>query len=103
MFNKAPIFVQPKYADFADIFFRNLAAKLLEHTKINNHVIDLVLGQQSPYRLIYSLKSIELEILITYIKINVANGFIRLSKSLAGTLILFVIKPNGSLRLYIDY
>ena len=30
------------YADFANVDSLKLAAKLLEHTKINNHIIELV-------------------------------------------------------------
>ena len=45
----------------------------------------------------------ELETLKAYIKNNLANRFIRPSKSLAGALILFDKKPDGSLRLYVDY
>ena len=45
----------------------------------------------------------ELETLKAYIETNLPNGFIRLSKSLADTLILFDRKSNGSLRLCIDY
>ncbi len=51
----------------------------------------------------YSLGPIKLEILKTYIKNNLANGFIRLSKSATRILIFFDKKLNESLRLYIDY
>ncbi len=34
--------VPSEYADFADVFSLKLAAKLLEHTRINNHAIELV-------------------------------------------------------------
>ena len=39
----------------------------------------------------------------TYIKANLASNFIRPSKSPAGTLILFVLKKDDSLRLCVDY
>ena len=50
--------------------------KLLENTKINEYIIKLEKSKQPPFKLIYSLKLIKLEILKTYIKINLANGFI---------------------------
>ena len=101
--DKAPSKVLNKYADFADIFSLRLAAKLPEHTKINNHAIELINDQQPPYDFIYSLGPMELEILKAYIKINLVSNFIKPSKSPAGAPILFDKKPNGSLRLYIDY
>lgn len=39
----------------------------------------------------------------TYIKTNVANGFLRPFKLSASALILFVWNPDGSLCLYINY
>ena len=45
----------------------------------------------------------ELETLKTYIETNLANGFIRPSKSPAGAPILFVRKSDGSLRLCVNY
>ena len=64
-------------------------AELLEHTRINDHPINLLDDKQLPYGLIYSLGLVELEILKTYIKANFACSFIRPSKPSAGTLILF--------------
>ena len=46
---------------------------------------------------------VELETLKAYIETNLVNGFIRLSKSPAGALILFNKKANGSLRLFVNY
>ncbi len=40
--DEAPTKVLSKYADFADVFSLKLAAKLLEHTEINNYAIKLV-------------------------------------------------------------
>ena len=100
---EAPIKVPTKYSDFLDDFFPDLASKLFEHTEINNHTIELVNGQQPPYRPIYSLGPVELETLKAYIETNLANGFIRPSKSPAGAPILFDRKSDGSLRLCVDY
>ena len=45
----------------------------------------------------------ELETLKTYIKTNLANGFIKLSKSPIDAPILFDWKSDSSLRLCVDY
>ena len=95
--------VSPKYADYADVFSFDLAMELLENTGINEHAIKLQDGKQLPYGPIYSLGPVELEILKTYIKTHLKIGFIRPSKSPAGASILFDKKPDGSLRLCVDY
>ena len=95
--------VLAEYLDFADVFFPDLASELLEHNGINIHIIKLVDGQQPPYSPIYSLEPVELETLKAYIKTNLANEFIKPSKSPAGAPILFDRKSNGSLQLCVDY
>ena len=100
---EAPTKVPAKYSDFADVFSPDLASELSEHTRINDHAIELVEGQQPSYEPIYSLRPVELETLKAYIETNLANGFIRPSKSPAGAPILFDRKSNDSLRLCVDY
>ena len=95
--------VPAEYSDFADVFSPDLASKLPEHTGINDHAIELVDGQQPPYGPIYGLGPVELETLKAYIETNLANKFIRSSKSLAGAPILFKRKSDGFLRLCVDY
>ena len=90
--------VTAKYLDFADVFSPDLAFKLPKHTGIIDHAIKLVKGQQPLYGPIYSLEPVELETLKAYIETNLANGFIRPSKSPAGAPILFVRKSDGFLR-----
>ena len=91
------------YLDFADVFLKKWANVLPERTGVNEHAIKLEKGKQPPYGLIYSLWPVELKTFKTYIEINLSNGFIRASNSSAGAPILFVRKPDGSLRLYINY
>ena len=95
--------VLSKYADFADVFFPKSATKLLKYMRINNHAIELVDDWKPLYGPIYSLNLMELETLKAYIDNNLTNGFIRPFKSLAGATIFFDKKPDGSLRLCIDY
>ena len=95
---RAPTKVLVEYSDFADVFSPDLASELPKHTGINDHAIELVDGQQPPYGPIYSLGPVELETLKAYIETNLANGFIRSSKSPAGAPILFDRKSDGFLR-----
>lgn len=80
-----------------------LVAELLEHTKINDNAIGVVNSKQPAYRSIYNLKLMELEILKTFIKINLADSFIKSSKSLAGALIFFVWKLDKRFCLCVNY
>jgi hypothetical protein len=53
--------------------------------------------------LIYSLSERELETLREYIKKNLIKKYIRSSKLLVKYPILFVLKKDGKLRIYVDY
>ena len=77
--------------------------KLLENTGINEHTIKLEKGKQPFFGPIYSLRPVELEILKIYIKKNLANDFIQLSKSFTEAFILFDKKPDKSLYFCMDY
>ena len=101
--NEAPTSIPTKYSDFADVFSPELASELPKYTGINDHAIKLVDNQLPPYGPIYSLGPVELETLKIYIETNLKNSFIRPSKSPAEALILFDKKPDGSLRLCVDY
>ena len=54
-------------------------------------------------RLIYTLLEKELSVLRYYLKENLRKGFIREFKSLVSSSILFILKKDGKLRLYINY
>ena len=92
--NKVP----SKYTDFVDVFLSKLATELPEYN-INDHVIEFVDDWQPLYDTIYSLKPVELEILKSYLKNNLANGL----SPLLVHLFLLDKKLDGSLRLCIDY
>ena len=95
--------VSVKYSNFTDVFSLDLTSKLPEHTRINDHNIELVDDQQPLYGPIYSLGPVELETLKAYIETNLANNFIRLSKSLANAPILFNRKSDSFFWLCVNY
>ena len=95
--------IPTKYSNFSNVFFSDSVVELPEYTRNNNHLINLLDNKQLSYSLIYSLGLVELKILETYIKTNLASNFIRPSKSLASIAILFVQKKNNSLCLCIDF
>ena len=77
--------------------------ELSENIGMNEYIIKLEEGKQLLFGPIYSLGPVELETLKTYIKINLANGFIQSSKSLVRALILFNRKPDRSFRFCMNY
>ena len=99
----ALISIYSQYTDLVDIFSKDLVTKLPKYTRINDHAVNLVKEQQPPYGLVYSLGPVELEILKTLIKTNLANGFIKRSKSPADAFILCVKKLDRKLQLCVDY
>ena len=103
IFDEAPTEVPAEYSDYSNVFSAENVAEIPENTKINEHAIELEEGKQPTFGPIYSLGPVELETMKTYIETNLANGFIRPSKSPAGALILFNQKPDRSFRLCVDY
>ena len=91
-----------EYVKYFDIFSNSDTAELPSHEP-TDHVIDLIDEKQPSYGPIYSLNEVELNTLRGYIETNLANDFIRSSTSPTGSPILFVKKPDGGLRLYVNY
>ena len=73
----------------------------------NREGIDLAIeiqeGREPPYGPLYPLSQAELEALREYLQDSLGKGIIRPSKSPVGAPILFALKKNGGLRLYVDY
>ena len=103
LFNEALTEISAEYFDYSNIFSAEYAAELPENTGINEHAIKLEKDKQPLFEPIYSLKLVELKTLKTYIKTNLANGFIRPSKSPTKAPILFDKKPDRSFHLCINY
>ena len=103
LFDIASTEVPAEYFDYNNVFSAENAGELLENTRINEYAIELEEGKQPPFGPIYSLSPVKLETLKTYIKTNLANGFIPPSKFSIGALILFDQKPDGSLCFCVNY
>ena len=92
----------PEYKDYAGIFSSEMAKPLREYSE-HDHRIELEEGKIPLSGSIYSLSRRELDVLYEYINEKEDSGKIRRLSSTARALILFVPKPDGSLRLCIDY
>ena len=91
-----------EYSDFTEAFSEEKALILPERTEFNQQAIELKEGKQPPYKPIYSLGLVELEILKNYIKTHLNTGFIRPSKSSTSAPITFDKKPDGSFFLCVN-
>ena len=65
-----------EYFNYKNFFLVEYIVKFLEYTGINDYVIESKKSKQLFLSPAYSLKLIEFETLKTYIKTNLANGFI---------------------------
>lgn len=77
------------------MFSANITTQLLKHIGIHNYMIKLIKDQILLYRPIYTLKLVKLDILKTYIKIDMAIGFLKPSKSLINAIMLFEKKSDS--------
>lgn len=95
--------IPAEYLDYSEVFSKKSAAELPKRSDLNKYLINLELGKQPLYSLIYSLRPVELETFKTYIKISWPSGLIWSFKSLAEVPILFVQKPDSNFRLCVNY
>jgi hypothetical protein len=91
-----------EHSEYADVASEEDAKALAKHSH-NDLTIDLTPRGVLPYQPLYNLSRTELELLREYLEEYVARGWIRRLKSLAGALILFAKKKDGSIRLCVDY
>ena len=92
-----------EYKEYEEIFREAPRHEALHQHQPWDHVIPIEKGKSPPFRPIYQLSEKELKVLKEYIDENLKKGFIRPLKSLVGSLVLFVLKKDGSLRLCVDY
>ena len=95
--DKLPI----NYYDFADVFNRLQADKLLSYCKYNYKI---KLLNNSPIRSrLYPISGFKLQKVREYLNNILDKGFIRPSQAAYLLLVLFTIKYNSNLRFYINY
>ena len=87
------------YEDCFD--FKN--AKILFKHENKNYIINLILDAKPPYKLLYILFKIELDILKNYLLKSLTLNRIREFTSRANALMLFVFKKNNNFRFCVDY
>lgn len=90
-----------QYTDWSEVFSEVGASQLPTQSAV--HEIPLEPGAQPPFGRLYSLSQAELKVLKEYLDKMLERGWIRPSQSSAGAPVLFVKKPDGSLRLCVDY
>jgi hypothetical protein len=84
------------------VFSPKEAEKLPPHQPYD-HDIKLKDGQTPPWGPLYPMSRVQLTALKEWLEENLQKGFICPSSSLASSPVLFVSKPDGSLRLCMDY
>ena len=84
------------------MFSEQQANTLPPHRKYDLQ-INLLPGTAPPWGRVYTKSAVELVEMKAYVKAYMANGFIRPSQSPAATLVMFVKRPDGKLRLVVDY
>ena len=75
----------------------------LSQYKSWDHKISLITKILSKIEPIYALFYTELEILRNYLDKNLKKSFIQKAKMTVGFLILFILKKDEKLRLYVNY
>jgi hypothetical protein len=90
-----------KYKDFANVFDKINANKLLEHDS-QDHAINTK-NKMSSFESMYNLSMIELELFKEYLDEFLIKEFIIFSSSFVNASILFVKKSKNDLKLCVNY
>jgi hypothetical protein len=91
-----------EYHELLPLFDKVIAERLLPHRPFD-HKIMLQEGFIPLFEPIHSLSREDLQVLKECIQKNLSKGFIMSSSSPCVALVLFASKPNGSLKLCVDY
>jgi len=102
---KDPVELKTLPQEFAQFkhLFRPEASEKMPPRRTFYHAIDLKEGSEPPWGPVYPMSQYQLNTVKTYLDEMLAQGKITHSQSPAGALILFVPKPDGRLRLGVNY
>src|SRR5204862_703171 len=95
--------IPEEYRDLAEVFSKSKSEELPPHRGSLDHAIPLEKDSKPVFGPIYNLSETELQVLREYIDENLRKRFIHPSTSPFGSPVLFVKKPDSSLRLCMDY
>jgi hypothetical protein len=84
------------------VFFKSKSDKLSPY-RLYDHKIELKGDNTLKYSLLYKITTAELETVKEYLINNLDKGFIKASQALYAAPVLFVKKPDRSLRFCIDF
>jgi hypothetical protein len=84
------------------VFFKSKSDKLPSH-RLYDHKIELEGDNTLEYSLLYKITTAKLETVKEYLINNLDKGFIEASQALYTAPVLFVKKPDRSLRFCIDF
>ena len=92
-----------KYLDFINMFLEKSAIKLPKYTSLNKYFINFEKSKKLSYQSIFNFKLIKLKTFKIYIKTNLINNFIYLSKFHIKALERVIKKSNNYFYFSIDY
>lgn len=92
-----------QYAEFTNLFKKQLTDKLPPHRPGCDHEIKIESGKEIPWGPLYGMSRDELLVLRKTLTELLDKNYIRASSSPAGAPVLFVRKPGGGLRFCVDY
>lgn len=92
-----------EYREFSSLFYKELTDKLPPHRSGCDHEIRIEPGKELLWGPLYGMLRDELLMLRKTLTDLLDKNYIRTSRFLAGAPVLFVRKPGGGLRFYVDY
>ena len=99
---KAIRYILKRYYKYKKLQDKQFSKRLLEYI-LQDYTINLKLGISLRFYLIYKLTKVEQQALKDFIKENLQLKRIRPLQLLIEYLILFILKKNRKLRIYINY